>query len=90
MVDGELSSGLQGQKVLGIAKQAGITGDISKLETQLQVVWWHMTTQTPTGVANFIEQYKTVTDVRAATDLYEKKWKPPAYLTWRTATLPPS
>lgn len=62
-----------GSKVLGIAKQAGITGDISKLETQLQVVWWHMTTQTPTGVANFIEQYKTVTDVRAATDLYEKK-----------------
>lgn len=62
-----------GSKILGIAQAAGITGDIASLETQLEILWWHMTNTSPTGVKNFLEEYKTVTDVEHATRLYEQK-----------------
>lgn len=62
-----------GNKVIGIAKQAGTTGSIGDLATQLDIVWWHMNDTTPTGVKNFINQYKTTTDINAATLLYEQK-----------------
>lgn len=61
-----------GSKVIGIAKQAGITGDISKLETQLDIVWWHMNETSPTGRKNFVQGYKQVTEVRAATLAFEQ------------------
>lgn len=62
-----------GSKVIGIAKQAGITGPIYSLATQLDIIWWHMNNTTPTGVRNFINEYKTTSSVEQATTLYEEK-----------------
>lgn len=49
-----------GSKITGIAERAGVTGDITELSTQLDIVWWHMTVETPTGVKNFIDEYKAI------------------------------
>lgn len=62
-----------GKKVIGIATDAKETGKISELATQLNIVWWHMNDTTPTGVKNFITEYKNTTTVEQATTLYEKK-----------------
>lgn len=62
-----------GYKVLAIAKNAGITGPISELGTQLDIVWWHMNNSTPTGASNFISEYKATSTVEQATTLYEQK-----------------
>ena len=60
-----------GSKIIGIAQQAGITGDLADLQTQLDIVWWHMTVTTPTGMGNFIGLYKTTKNVDEATNLFE-------------------
>jgi hypothetical protein len=62
-----------GGRAVEYAKKAGITGPIYELSTQLDLVWWHMTTETPTSKQNFIEEYKKTEDVEEATDLYEVK-----------------
>ncbi|MEO5948775.1 MAG: phage tail tip lysozyme [Candidatus Saccharimonas sp.] len=60
-----------GSRVIGYAKQAGATGPIYELSTQLDIVWWHMTTETPTSKKGFLEEYKKTTDVESATTAYE-------------------
>lgn len=60
-----------GGRAVEYAKRAGITGPIYELSTQLDLVWWHMTTETPTSKKNFIEEYKNTKDVIDATDTFE-------------------
>ncbi len=60
-----------GSKILGIAARAGITGPIYALETQLDIVWWHMNNTSPTGVKNMLNQY-TPTDEKDAAVLFER------------------
>lgn len=64
-------------KVVGLAESAGITGDISTLEAQLELVWWHMTNTTPLGYTNFIEEYKQTNDLQTAASLYMEKMEGP-------------
>ncbi len=61
-----------GGRAVAYAKQAGITAPIYELSTQLDLVWWHMTTETPTSRKNFIDEYKKTTTVEEATNSYEK------------------
>lgn len=68
-----------GGRAIVYAEQAGITTPIYLLETQLNLIWWHMTNQSPTGVSNMLgkpsvvngkvvyEAYKDITDVEKAT-----------------------
>lgn len=61
-----------GGRAVAYAKQAGITAPIYELSTQLDLVWWHMTTETPTSKKNFIDEYKKTTTVEDATNSYEQ------------------
>lgn len=61
-----------GGRVLEYQRRAGVSGNIADLATQLEIVWWHMTTETPTSRKNFINEYKLITDVTQATIAYEK------------------
>ncbi|HRJ06810.1 MAG TPA: phage tail tip lysozyme [Candidatus Saccharibacteria bacterium] len=62
-----------GSKVLGIAEQASATGDIYRLGTQLDILWWHMEKTSPTGVNNMLEGYRGIGDVEEATRYFEDK-----------------
>ncbi len=70
-----------GSKVLGIQKQAGVNGTIGDLGTQLEIIWWHMTTETPTGAKDFMAKYKTTTDYTSATTMYMDIMEAPAAAT---------
>jgi len=70
-----------GNRAIGYAAQAKIKGAIYELSTQLDIVWWHMTVETPTGKTTietptgkmkFIDAYKQTTDVVDATNLFER------------------
>ncbi len=58
-------------KVLGIAKQANITGPIGELQTQLDIVWWHMNNTSPTGQKNMLAGF-TQSDLMEAVRYYEE------------------
>ena len=62
-----------GGRAIQYAKQAKITGNISDINTQLDIVWWHMNNTTPTGASSFLAAYKATTTVNAATDMFEQK-----------------
>lgn len=62
-----------GAKIVSTAKNAGVTGNIYELSTQLNILWWNLTDTTPTGTKNFISQYKSVTDVTKATEMFVAK-----------------
>ena len=53
--------------------KAGITGDHKNINTQLEMVWWHMNNLAPTSKKNMYETYKTITDVEEATTFFEDK-----------------
>ncbi|QQS20199.1 N-acetylmuramoyl-L-alanine amidase [Candidatus Saccharibacteria bacterium] len=57
-------------KVIGIAQKANITGPISELSTQLDLVWWHMNYDSPTSKKNMLAGF-TQTDLREAVVYYE-------------------
>lgn len=60
-------------KVLGLATEAGLdSSKIHTLETQLELVWWHMNNTSPSGTQNFINVYKNATDVKQAALLFER------------------
>lgn len=46
-----------GSKVIGIAKEAGITGPIHELKTQLDILMWHMKNTSPTGHQNMLKGF---------------------------------
>lgn len=62
-----------GGRAIQYAKQAGITGPIYELATQLDIVWWHMNNTTPTGASGFLSDLKATKTVEEATLLYEQK-----------------
>lgn len=62
-----------GGRAVQYAKKANVSGNISEIGTQLDVIWWHMNNETPTGAGGFLAAYKATTDVKAATDMYEQK-----------------
>lgn len=66
-----------GSKIIGLLDQAGITSPPNQLSTQLELVWWHMNDTTPTGVRNFMNEYKGITDVAQATEVYMLKMEAP-------------
>lgn len=62
-----------GSKLVNVARTAGITGPIYELNTQLEVVWWHMGNTSPTGFRNMLTRYKTITSVEEAVQYFEEK-----------------
>jgi murein DD-endopeptidase MepM/ murein hydrolase activator NlpD len=64
----------EGSKILGIAEEAKIRGPIYLLRTQLDIVWWHMTTpgETPTGDTFSVNSFKNM-EIEEATDYFEEK-----------------
>lgn len=61
----------------GLMKKANITTPPGELGSQLNLIWWHMTDTTPTGVRNFLNEYKGITDVATATESYMIKMEAP-------------
>lgn len=51
-----------GGRVIDYAKQANATGDIFRLGTQLEIVWWHMNNSSPTGRSKMINGFKFTTE----------------------------
>lgn len=62
-------------KIIGIAKDLGITGDITQLGTQLDIVYAEMTGTSPTGVKNMAEGLKNTTSLAAAVDYFNKNFE---------------
>lgn len=60
-----------GSKIIGIASNAGITKPIYELQTQLDIIWWHMTHASPTGVQNMLKSYNP-SDAKEAARLFEQ------------------
>ncbi len=60
-----------GGRAINYAKQAGITSPIHLLETQLDLVWWHMNNSSPTGYSNMLPKLKETTTLEKATEVYE-------------------
>lgn len=62
-----------GGRAVAYARDAGLdTSSIHTLETQLELVWWHMTDgNTPTGRKFDMDAFKAITEIRAATDFFE-------------------
>lgn len=50
-----------GSKIIGIARDQGVTGPIYELGTQLQIVYNHMKGTSPTGVVNMLDAYRKIT-----------------------------
>ncbi|PID99185.1 hypothetical protein CSA80_03670 [Candidatus Saccharibacteria bacterium] len=58
------------RKVIRAAEDAGITGPIYELQTQLDLVWWHMNNRSPTAHMNMLAGF-TQTDLMEAVKYYE-------------------
>jgi hypothetical protein len=52
-------------KVVGIQQKSGVAGDITLLETQLNIMKWEIDHQTPTGYQHFIDDYKKLVVTKA-------------------------
>ena len=55
-----------GARALYYQKKAGISGDISDINTQLQIILWHMKNESPTSAQNMLENFNQ-TDIGEAT-----------------------
>lgn len=65
-----------GKKVLGIATGMKVTGKISELSTQLDILWGHMTGTSPTGASNMaigFKQYTSQDQLLAAVTYFHDK-----------------
>lgn len=67
-----LGQWLPGSKVLGIQKAAGVTGDISQLSTQLDIMWWEINNTSPTGTQHVITSLKSLNDVAAVVHYWQQ------------------
>lgn len=62
-----------GSKVVGLAAQAGVTGPIYELGTQLDLTWQHMLNN-PSVTGTFdMSYFKTITDVDTATQYFRSQ-----------------
>ncbi len=66
-----------GGRAIEYAKRAGITTPINELKTQLDLVQWHMKTETPTSAKNFWDEYVKTSTIEEATMLYMIKMEGP-------------
>ncbi len=67
-----------GSKITGLLENAKISTPPNELSSQLELVWWHMTNTTPTGVKDFYEStYKNITDINEATESFMLKMEAP-------------
>lgn len=57
-------------KVVDLAKKANATGPIHELQTQLDIVWWHMNNTSPTNKSNMLAGF-TQTNIEEAVKYYE-------------------
>ena len=62
-----------GGRSLEYAKQAGVSGPIYELLTQLDIVWWHMNNSSPTSSQNMYADYQHTKTVAEATSMYEQR-----------------
>ncbi len=60
-----------GGRAPAYAKQAGIEGDIAKLKTQLDVIWWHLNKISPTGQTNAIKEFEKAKNPKDAASSWE-------------------
>lgn len=62
-----------GSKISSIAKQAGVTGPINELGTQLDILWAHMHNKPGITTGKFnVSDYGNISDLNAAVDYFEK------------------
>jgi len=61
-----------GKRLVTYISELKITGEPYLLQTQLDVLWQHMTVSSPTGVSKMIDNYKTIDDIREATLVFHK------------------
>lgn len=47
-----------GGRAIYYAKKAGITSPIHEIDTQLDIIWWHLNNETPTSARNVLQKYK--------------------------------
>lgn len=62
-----------GARALDYQQQAGLSGNIWELGTQLDIIWWHMENLSPTGASNMLEGFKGITDLYTAVDYFQVK-----------------
>ncbi len=88
--DGSLFENKQGQGSVGKAwglpqwdpgnaalywqKRSGVTGDISKLEVQLEVIWWQLNNYAPTSQKNVLARIEAAPDLDSAVEIVSKKF----------------
>lgn len=63
-----------GGKIFGLLKKAGISTPVTDINTQLNLVWWHMNNESPTGYRDMFTRggYKNINDVAEATIAFER------------------
>lgn len=66
-----------GSKVYSIMQSANISGPVYSLKTQLAMVWYQMTTQSPTGTNNVTALMKQQTNLANATTLFMTAFEAP-------------
>lgn len=62
-----------GSKIIGLAKEAGISTPLYELPTQLELVWQHMNNNPVVTQPFDLTYYKTITDYKTATAYFEDK-----------------
>ena len=63
-----------GNAALYWQKQAGVSGDISQLETQLEIAWWHLNNLAPTSKKNILREMEAASSVDEATDIMVRRF----------------
>ncbi len=61
-----------GGRAIDYAEDAGVSGEIYRLGTQLDIIWWHMNNRSPTSKTSMITEFKKITDLEKATLYYEQ------------------
>lgn len=61
-----------GEKVKRIFQQAGATGPVYDLGTQLDVIWWEMSNSPPTGYSSFFAKFTATKSLADAVSFFQK------------------
>ena len=63
-----------GNAVLYWQKRAGISGNITLLNTQLELIWWQLKNYAPTSKRNVLAEMEAASSVDAATDIMVRRF----------------
>ncbi len=63
-----------GNAALYWQKESGVSGDISKLETQLAVTWWHLNNLAPTSKSNVLAEIEAAPSLDTAVEIMSKRF----------------